>query len=224
MKNFKKLHSYYFLNENTLVCDFSEPLTEDLINFIFILKKSIDTNPPEFFVHSRACYNSLSITVKNEYFRNNELSNRSLKEYFEKLIDENSVLSQQDNFSNIEIPTVYEGEDLEFSVDFLKITKDEIIKLHSEVIYTVAMIGFLPGFPYLFGLNSKISLPRKSTPTQLVKKGSVGIAGLQTGIYPLDSPGGWQIIGKTEFKLFDEKALDHPSVLKVGDKVKFKPI
>jgi inhibitor of KinA len=98
----------------------------------------------------------------------------------------------------------------------------EIIQYHSSKIYRVYMIGFLPGFPYMGVLNEKISMPRKEKPVK-VKAGSVGIAGIQTGIYPFDSPGGWQIIGKTPLKLFDVKK-DQPAYLKPGDLVQFDSI
>jgi inhibitor of KinA len=85
------------------------------------------------------------------------------------------------------------------------------------------MIGFAPGFPYLGGMDTRISVPRKDTPRTLIPAGSVGIAGIQTGIYPIETPGGWQLIGRTPLALFDPTR-DNPSLLKAGDKVRFVPI
>ena len=106
---------------------------------------------------------------------------------------------------------------------FYQLTKEEIIQLHSAAIYTVFMIGFVPGFPYLGGLSEKLTAPRKQNPRPVIPKGSVGIAGQQTGIYPLETPGGWQIIGRTPLRLFDA-GRQQPSLLKAGDNIKFEAI
>jgi len=115
------------------------------------------------------------------------------------------------------------GVDLENFSNQKKLSKYQIIKLHSEAIYTVFFIGFLPGFLYLGGLDSKLFLDRKTTPNLNVKKGSVAIGGEQTGIYPQDSPGGWHIIGNSPIELFSAKQ-NPPCFIKAGDKVKFLPI
>lgn len=107
------------------------------------------------------------------------------------------------------------------SVKNLKI--EEIIQIHSNKIYDVYAIGFLPGFAYLGKIDEKIVMPRVITPRKLVPKGSVAIADFQTAVYPKDSPGGWNIIGKTTFEFFD-KNLKNLSPLSVGDKIKFNPI
>ena len=103
------------------------------------------------------------------------------------------------------------------------LTKSEIIKLHSQSIYTVFFIGFLPGFLYLGGLSETLYIPRKSQPRLHVDKGSVGIGGVQTGIYPNNSPGGWNIIGKTPINLFDPKA-QNPCFAQCGDQIQFYSI
>ncbi len=120
----------------------------------------------------------------------------------------------------IEIPVSYNGEDLEFVLEQLNLERKELIELHSAPVYRVYMMGFLPGFAYLGGMNKVLALPRKTKPLLNVREGSVGIAGLQTGIYPVESPGGWQLIGQTEIQLFD---LNTPklSLLNPGDRVKF---
>jgi KipI family sensor histidine kinase inhibitor len=98
-----------------------------------------------------------------------------------------------------------------------------VVELHSGVEYRVYMMGFTPGFPYLGGLNPGIATPRLASPRTCVPAGSVGIAGMQTGIYPVDSPGGWQIIGHTPLILFD-KDRRPPFLLCPGDRVRFIPI
>jgi len=126
----------------------------------------------------------------------------------------------------IEIPTVYGGEhgpDLDFVAQAHGLSLEDVIRLHSRVDYTVYMMGFMPGFPYLGGLPLELETPRLETPRTQVPAGSVGIAGKQTGIYPLDSPGGWRLIGRTSLRLFDVD-LDPPALLAPGDLVRFVPI
>ena len=124
----------------------------------------------------------------------------------------------------IEIPVRYGGEhgpDLESVASHAHISTARAIELHTGAEYRVAMIGFAPGFPYLSGLPAELETPRRATPRTLVPAGSVGIAGMQTGIYPLATPGGWQLIGRTDVRLFDAAA-DPPSLLRIGDRVRFR--
>lgn len=126
----------------------------------------------------------------------------------------------------IEIPVVYGdeyGPDLEWVAEFQKITTEEVIRLHSEPLYRVYMIGFMPGYPYLGEVPDALVTPRRETPRTHVPRGSVAIAQKQTGIYPVESPGGWQIIGRTPVGLFDP-AQKQPSLLEMGDQVKFYAI
>ncbi|MBO4235363.1 MAG: 5-oxoprolinase subunit PxpB [Firmicutes bacterium] len=125
----------------------------------------------------------------------------------------------------IEIPVVYGGEygpDLETVATHTGLSTDEVIRLHSEPEYPVYMIGFLAGFPYLGGLNPALETPRLESPRLSVPAGSVGIADKQTGIYPVESPGGWQIIGRTDTKLYDPNS-DNPFLVSAGDVIKFVP-
>lgn len=119
------------------------------------------------------------------------------------------------------VPVCYElGLDWEEVQKHTSLKKKEIVDKHIGGDYTVAMMGFIPGFLYLSGLDDKISCPRKAEPRTKIPGGSVGIAGNQTGIYSLESPGGWQIIGRTPDSFFDPK-MDPPSEVKPGDKVEF---
>ena len=126
----------------------------------------------------------------------------------------------------VKIPVVYGGEhgpDLELVAQYHNLTPREVIDFHTRSAYRVYMIGFTPGFPYLGEVLDAIATPRRETPRTLVPKGSVGIAQRQTGIYPVDSPGGWQIIGWTPVKLFDPFGKP-PSHLVMGDRVQFHAI
>lgn len=124
------------------------------------------------------------------------------------------------------VPVFYGGDygpDLEGVAGHLGISSDEVIRLHTETVYRVYMIGFTPGYPYMGELPAALAVPRRSTPRTRVPKGSVGIAQRQTGIYPVESPGGWQIIGWTPIELFDPSR-QLPSLLEMGDRVKFEAV
>jgi KipI family sensor histidine kinase inhibitor len=126
----------------------------------------------------------------------------------------------------VNIPVVYGGEhgpDLPLVAQYHNLTAQEVIGFHTRPVYRVYMIGFTPGYPYLGEVLDAIATPRRETPRTLVSKGSVGIAQKQTGIYPVDSPGGWQIIGWTPVKLFDPDG-QPPSHLVMGDRVQFYAI
>jgi KipI family sensor histidine kinase inhibitor len=126
----------------------------------------------------------------------------------------------------VEIPVCYGGAfgpDLAEVAALCALSEAEVIARHTAATYRVYMIGFSPGFAYLGGLDSTIAAPRRATPRTMVPAGSVGIAGMQTGIYPLASPGGWQIIGRTPEPLF-LPAQEHPCLLNPGDRLRFVPV
>ena len=122
-----------------------------------------------------------------------------------------------------EIPVSYEGPDLLRVAEINGLSEKEVIEMHSSAVYRVYMLGFLPGFAYLGGLDEKLTAPRLETPRIKVPAGSVAIGGNQTGIYPFESPGGWNIIGHSDIQLFDYK-LNRPSFLVPGDEVVFCPV
>lgn len=125
-----------------------------------------------------------------------------------------------------QIPVVYGGvygPDLSHVLQSIGLRKKKMIELHTEREYLIYMLGFTPGFPYLGGMNKKIACHRKEKPALKIPAGSVGIAGSQTGIYPIDSPGGWQIIGRTPVRLFNPEKPD-PFLVKPGDRIRFYQI
>jgi len=126
----------------------------------------------------------------------------------------------------IDVPVIYGGEndeDLQTVARVNQLTPEEVITLHSRVVYTVAMMGFMPGFVYLSGMDARLATPRLASPRTKVQPGSVGIAGSQTGIYSIASPGGWQIIGRTPLVLFDPNR-EAPFLFSPGDHVRFVPL
>ncbi|HET6872400.1 MAG TPA: 5-oxoprolinase subunit PxpB, partial [Sporolactobacillaceae bacterium] len=143
-----------------------------------------------------------------------------------RLRDINWDQASQLDAHTVNIPVCYGGEwgpDLDHVAAVNGLSPEEVIRIHSEGVYLVHMIGFAPGFPYLGGLSKEISTPRRETPRLVIPKGSVGIAGDQTGVYPLETPGGWQLIGRTPINLFNPNS-ETPSLLKAGDFVRFVPI
>jgi len=120
----------------------------------------------------------------------------------------------------IQVPVRYDGEDLDFVAAYHHINAREVVRIHTSRDYTAYMMGFTPGFVYMGKLDGAIATPRLETPRTRVDAGSVGIAGAQTGIYPIASPGGWRIIGRTSMRLFDLTA-DSPFLFSPGDLVRF---
>lgn len=126
----------------------------------------------------------------------------------------------------VEIPVCYGGDhgpDLEAVAAFAGCGADEVVRRHSAGTYRVYMLGFLPGFAYLGTVDESIGMPRRPSPRERVPGGSVGIANRQTGVYPCDSPGGWQLIGRTPWRMFDA-ARPVPAVVQAGDQVRFQPV
>ena len=134
--------------------------------------------------------------------------------------------AQKLNAIVMEIPVCYGGEygpDLDFVAKHNHLTPEEVVRIHASAEYLIYMLGFTPGFSYMGGMDERIATPRLERPRVLIPAGSVGIAGKQTGIYPIDSPGGWQLIGRTPVHLYDAQR-DDPILLDAGLHVKFVPI
>lgn len=126
----------------------------------------------------------------------------------------------------VSVPVCYGGAcgpDLDFVSSHTGLTSEEIVAIHSYGEYPIYMIGFTPGFCYLGGLDQRLQTPRRETPRVSIPAGSVGIAEMQTGVYPVESPGGWQIIGRTPLRLFAPER-ENPFLYKAGDHIRFKPI
>ena len=134
--------------------------------------------------------------------------------------------AQMDEAVFVKIPVCYEGEfgpDLEAVAKYHSLTVNDVIEIHSRSVYVVRMMGFSPCFPYLSGLSERIAMARLATPRLKIPAGSIGIAGHETGVYPIETPGGWQLIGRTPLSMFSP-SMNPPCFLKVGDKVQFVPI
>ena len=152
----------------------------------------------------------------------------SAKELEASIVEIDSGLDQRDPepARTVHIPTMYGGEygpDIEFVAQQAGLTTEEVVRIHSGTDYLVYMLGFAPGFPYLGGLSERLNTPRLDTPRGEIAAGSVGIAEGQTGVYPVATPGGWRLIGRTPLKMFDS-AGEPPALLSPGDYVRFVPL
>lgn len=137
-----------------------------------------------------------------------------------------SITSESVKVADVEIPVCYDSEfgfDLNEVAQHVGIQRDEVVEIHSAGKYRVHCVGFIGGFPFLGGLPAKLATPRRESPRKEIPAGSVGIGGKQTGIYPIKSPGGWNIIGRTPLQLFDPQR-NPPGLLRAGDSVRFRPV
>lgn len=187
---------------------------------IHALADLIDTNPFDGIIETVPAYTTLLVHYDPLI--------RSFGEIQDYLYDRLNQLQGNELRSpkQIEVPTYYGGThgiDLESVARHCQLPIEEIIQIHSERTYTVFMMGFTPGYPYMGKLDDLIVTPRLETPRTRVPAGTVAIAGLQTGIYSIDSPGGWQLIGWTPLRLFEPES-DSPFLFSPGDEVKFIPM
>jgi len=218
----------YYLSERAVTVVFAHQISLVTTQTITNINRQLLANPFPGFKAAVPAYTTLTV-----YFDPQQLIESNLKGWdnLQKVVNYVSGFSESSSDERstaaiVEIPVCYDAEfgfDLEELSVNNKLSIDEIIQLHSTTTYTVSMIGFTPGFAYLGGLDKRLFAPRKQTPRAAVPAGSVGIAGEQTGVYPLTIPSGWQIIGRTPLTLFNAD-LAQPVWLKMGDQVQFKPI
>ena len=159
------------------------------------------------------------------YYHPHRIRYRELCQQLEAIEKKRVPVTEKD-VRVVELPVVYGGEyrpDLESVAGENGLSPQEVIRIHSDPSYRVYMMGFVPGFPYLGGMSEKIATPRLKDPRPRIPAGSVGIAGSQTGVYPLETPGGWRIIGRTPIRLYDPDR-NPPVLLRAGDLVRFRPI
>lgn len=208
------------LGEQAILIQFEPEIDDILLKKLLFYKGAIEENYLKEEGEVINTYNSL-LVFYNSPIEDIYGAASSLKPLFE----EGDVQRKLPSFI-FEIPVCYDpefGPDLELISHQKKLSQQEVIRLHSDPLYTVYFMGFLPGFLYLGGLDEKLHISRRKEPRLKVKKGSVGIGEKQTGIYPKSSPGGWQIIGNSPVQIFN-KNNEPPGEIRAGDKVKFNPI
>ncbi|WP_327193442.1 5-oxoprolinase subunit PxpB [Psychrobacter sp. PL15] len=205
-------------SETNLALFFPKPMTLDKQQKCWALADSIQQLPE--VIEVVIGMNTLSVFIVSLPW--SEL--KDFKDRLSTLLDD--IPSKTINGKHIEIPVHYGGQygpDLKAMANELGLSVAAVVDLHTEATYTVYFIGFQPGFPYLGGLSESLYFPRHAIPRTQVPAGSVGIGGEQTGVYPFESPGGWQLLGKTDTSLFDLNK-SSPTLLNAGDTLKFTAI
>ena len=211
----KFLLTYKLFGRSAILVEWPANISQDIIQDIISFERQV--KEIDSILDIIIAYNSLLIRYQNPIV-DQELTIRQLKNKYTA----SSYLIKQDQFL-WEIPVCYDasfGIDLEEIANKKKCSVADIIRLHTETDYLVYFIGFQPGFLYLGGLHQNLHVPRKSNPRVRVDKGSVGIGGTQTGVYPQNSSGGWNIIGKSPLNFFNMKATN-PCFVKPGDRIQF---
>ncbi len=207
------------LGDSAVLVQLGNEIDFEINQRVHALGNLIETASIKGIVETVPAYATLSVHYDPLILSFTEIKNHIQ----EKIAQANEIASLQPR--RVEVPVRYGGEhgiDLEAVASSLHRSVDEVIRIHSEKIYTVYMMGFTPGYPYMGKLDEALVMPRLETPRTLVPTGTVAIAGWQTGIYSIDSPGGWRLIGWTPLKLFDPKS-DEPFLFAPGDEVKFIP-
>ena len=219
------------LGDSAIVIEFGDDINPLIHDKVIQLIKIIEQDPFEGFIEAVPSYTNVTIyydfvTVYKAFSnKNNQTISKTVSAFIENYLHKLTIDAKLEH-RTIDIPVIYGGKfgpDLEEVATHNAISPEEVVKIHSSKEYLVYMIGFAPGFPFLGGMDEAIAIPRKNTPRPAIPSGSVGIAGKQTGIYPFETPGGWQIIGQTPLELFLPN-MSPPTRLQSGDKIRFVPI
>ena len=212
---------FLFSGDSALVIEFGNEISVDINKKIRNMMDDIKKENIEGIVELVPTYCSLLINydvLKIDY--------NTLVEKLKTFLNNDLETAEGEEVTLIEIPTLYNdevGPDLSYVAEHNKLSKEEVIKIHTGTDYLVYMLGFMPGFTYLGGMSEKIATPRLESPRLQIYPGSVGIAGKQTGMYPSMSPGGWRIIGRTPLKLYNPDS-DTPVYISSGDYVRYVSI
>ncbi|ATV65517.1 allophanate hydrolase [Fusobacterium pseudoperiodonticum] len=212
---------FLFSGDSALVIEFGNEISVDINKKIRKMMDDIKKENIDGIVELVPTYCSLLINydvLKIDY--------STLVEKLKTFLNNNLETAEGEEVTLVEIPTLYNdefGPDLSYVAEYNKLSKEEVIKIHTGTDYLVYMLGFMPGFTYLGGMLEKIATPRLESPRLQIYPGSVGIAGKQTGMYPSMSPGGWRIIGRTPLKLYNPDS-DTPVYISSGDYVRYVSI
>lgn len=224
-----KSYSFYPLGDAAVLIQFADIVSEEVHRQVTAASKAIEQAPFHGLVESIPSFTSIAVyydapmIIKPDGFDTvYAYVCNMLEQKIDEAVAEKGIMDKE----IVEIPVCYGGEygpDLEEVAQRNGLLPEEVIQLHSGQDYLIYAIGFAPGFPYVGGVSEKIATPRKKTPRLRIPAGSVGIAGMQTGIYPIETPGGWQIIGRTPLALFRPEA-QSPTLLNSGQYIRFRPI
>ncbi|MDO4321506.1 MAG: 5-oxoprolinase subunit PxpB [Lachnospiraceae bacterium] len=206
--------------DRALVAEFGNIIDEGINNQVHALAKKLASEAVPGVLELVPTFRSLLI-----YYDPSSITYHDLAQRIRQL-SESSAAAGSSGRRIWRIPCCYGshfGPDLPALIRYTGLSRDEIIAIHSSVDYKIYMLGFLPGFVYLGGLDNRIEIPRLPSPRVRIPKGSVGIGGNQTGVYPLDSPGGWRLIGSTPVDFYDPQR-EKPILCDAGDYIRFVPI
>lgn len=213
-------YAFFPYGDGALIVETAEEISEAAYIRIRGLKDALEADRPDALLELIPAYRSLLVVydpLKSDY--------PSLEARVKSCAAHVSFAGSMRK-EIVRIPVCYEGEyapDLEDVARHARLSAGEVVDIHASGTYLVYMLGFTPGFPYLGGMSDRIAAPRRSSPRTKIPAGSVGIADRQTGIYPVESPGGWNIIGRTPARLFDP-GRDNPVLLRAGQHIRFFPV
>ncbi|WP_431135603.1 5-oxoprolinase subunit PxpB [Psychroserpens mesophilus] len=218
MKDYKL--TYHRFSERSILVQWPHEIDGNILNGVLIFKNYLLNSKFKFILQVNNAYNSILI-----------IYNRAIDNVYDGILALKALYSSRETMKKYalrhwKIPVCYDDEfgiDLETISTEKQLSKTDIIRMHSEAVYTVFFIGFLPGFLYLGGLDKRLFFSRKDSPRLKVKKGAVAIGNQQTGIYPNSSPAGWHIIGNSPLEFFNSKN-NQPCFAKAGDTIQFVPI
>ncbi|MFZ9660894.1 MAG: 5-oxoprolinase subunit PxpB [Chitinophagaceae bacterium] len=206
----------YHLSERAITIEWQHVIDKHIHQHIMALDQDLKKNPFPGWMENVPSYHTL--TIYYDPFSTETDPLHLLEDRLNHFIEDKAVATRK-----LKVPVCY---DPAYAIDMPLVTKqlglsaEEVIRFHLEQTYSVFMIGFMPGFPYMGKLNPKLFIERKAIPSKAIPAGSVAIAGFQTGIYPFESPGGWYVIGRTPWKLFE----NGKSTFEPGDEIEFEQI
>ncbi len=219
-------YTIYPLGDQAVTVEFGNDIHLNIYTHVQLLTRLLDEVKPDWLIEYVPAYTTVTI-----FYQPLALKDRTSFPYDvvrleleSMLANEKATVFQPNRL--VEIPVCYGGElgpDLAYVASYNRLTEEEVIAIHSNGTYIVYMLGFAPGFPYIGGMSNRIATPRRKTPRMHIPPRTVGIAGEQTGIYPIATPGGWQLIGQTPLELFKRNE-QQPTLLQAGDQIRFIPI
>lgn len=223
----KTIAHIYALGDQALTIEWDTTINEMANQQVLYAFHYLQSHPIEGITDLIPAYSSLTVVYHPPLIQKQAIGISAFEWLRKQLMDLlNAPTDDSPSTTPIVVPVCYDcslAPDLAEAAAFAGMTIQELVAIHTNKSYKVYMLGFLPGFAYMASVDKAIQLPRKQNPRASVAPGSVGIAGPQTGIYPLDAPGGWQLIGRTPLKIFD-LSLEQPCFFKPGDWVKFEAI
>lgn len=221
------LYKIYPCGDHAFTLDFGQHINTIINDRVIDLFHQLNLPKHAFIRDLIPAYSSITVVYDPIMLLQQHLSpEKIIHDLFQQAIHSSENISTEISTSITRIPVCYHtslAPDLQALAEAHKLSREVVIELHCNTVYRVYMNGFLPGFAYMGTVDDRIATPRLETPRKIVPAGSVGIAGNQTGIYPLESPGGWQLIGRTPVRIF-KPAEKEPCLLRPGQQIQFYPI